>query len=138
MYDKTNWYWIVGGDESRVFSSARLEYVPLDDTAYIAWQACGDVFVPTCIASEDELFDVIAPRTVSRAKGNQVLLKRGLMNQVTAIMTDPATPPEYRQAWLDVTEYDRNSPMMRAIAGLLGLSARDVCLLFIDADAEVI
>ena len=40
-FDPTNWYWIVGGDETKVFSSASGNYVQPSATAYVEWQADG-------------------------------------------------------------------------------------------------
>ena len=31
FYNPANWYWLVGGDASRVYSSARAAYVPATD-----------------------------------------------------------------------------------------------------------
>lgn len=56
-YDPRDWYWIVGGDETRVHASERAAFVPADDAAYAAWRASGNV--PTYIASFDELKDVL-------------------------------------------------------------------------------
>lgn len=52
-------YWIVGGDESRLWSSAACTYVEANDAGYAVWQAGGRF--PTRIASEDELRDVLKP-----------------------------------------------------------------------------
>lgn len=52
MFDPNDWYWIVGGtgwllaspsapftgDETRMYSSASLAYVPPSDAAYGAWK----------------------------------------------------------------------------------------------------
>jgi ABC-type tungstate transport system permease subunit len=62
IYNPANWYWIVGGDESRVFSSAIGNYVPADDAAYLAWRADGAL--PTRIVSEAELGEVLADARV--------------------------------------------------------------------------
>lgn len=56
-YDPRDWYWIVGGDETRVYASARAAFVPADDAAYAAWCAGGNA--STHIASFDELNDVL-------------------------------------------------------------------------------
>jgi len=56
-YDPRDWYWIVGGDETRVHASARAAFVPADDAAYAAWRASGNA--PTFIGSFDELRDVL-------------------------------------------------------------------------------
>jgi Phage tail assembly chaperone protein len=68
MYNPVDWYWIVGGDASRVWSSARAAYVPVSDSTYSAWEVSGNV--ATSILNEDELASVLmaaypagAPRT---------------------------------------------------------------------------
>lgn len=59
-YDPFDWYWIVGGE--RVFSSAAATYVLADNAAYLAWTASGGI--PTAIASEAELGEVLAPLNI--------------------------------------------------------------------------
>lgn len=58
-FDPRNWYWIVAGDETKVYSSAVGDYVPAADATYQAWLAAGNA--PTRIASEDELGEVLDP-----------------------------------------------------------------------------
>lgn len=60
------WYWVVGADADRVYSSARGRYVSTEDEAYVAWCAAGR---PTHIASEPELIDVLTQRGVSFNQG---------------------------------------------------------------------
>lgn len=69
-YDPRNWYWYVGGDETRVFSSASGDYVPAGDPTFAAWKASGGV--PTRIANEAELGEVLAPHSARPA--NAVIL----------------------------------------------------------------
>ena len=57
-YVPTNWYWIVGGDETRVFSSAAGDYVPVSDPTYQSWAADGTQ--PTRIDTEVNLGEVLA------------------------------------------------------------------------------
>lgn len=57
-YDPANWYWIVAGDETQVFSSARAAYVSAKDSTYTDWLKDGN-FV-TKIDSENSLWDVLA------------------------------------------------------------------------------
>jgi hypothetical protein len=38
-----NWYWVVDGDASTVFSSAKQTYVPVTDADYVAWLKEGNV-----------------------------------------------------------------------------------------------
>jgi hypothetical protein len=59
-FDPANWYWIVAGSTSRVFSSATGAYVALSDATYQSWLAEGGT--PTRIASEDELVDMLQTR----------------------------------------------------------------------------
>lgn len=55
-----NWYWIVGGDDSRVWSSASRAFVSASDQTYAMWLAAGSF--PTRIASMAELNDVLFQR----------------------------------------------------------------------------
>jgi hypothetical protein len=57
-YDPSKWYWIVAGDEMRVWSSAAVAYVPATDAGYTAWLAEGNM--ATRIVSEAELQEVLA------------------------------------------------------------------------------
>jgi hypothetical protein len=61
-FDARNWYWIVVGDETRVYSSSSGDYVPISNPAYVAWLADGTL--PTRIANEVELGEVLAPHRV--------------------------------------------------------------------------
>lgn len=65
LYNPKDWYWVVADSATQVFSSKVGDYVPLSDPAYVAWLA-GDN-VPTRIASEAELGDVLAPHSVRPA-----------------------------------------------------------------------
>lgn len=56
-YDPLDWYWIVGDDLSRVWSSARGRYYALSNELYRDW--LGDGRLPTRITSEAELADVL-------------------------------------------------------------------------------
>jgi hypothetical protein len=56
-YNVANWYWIVGGDNTQVFSSARMAYVPVTDATYQAWLASGGGATTT--ASPVYLFEVL-------------------------------------------------------------------------------
>lgn len=82
-YDPSDWYWIVGGegphkaaadaafsaDDSRVYSSARGRYVPVDDKKYLAWKdkACLVMSLSdpaTRIDSEENLADVLKAHAI--------------------------------------------------------------------------
>jgi hypothetical protein len=68
LYNPRDWYWIVGGDQERVFSSKAGTYVSPEDTAYAEFlQSYG----PTSIATEAELLEVLsqqAPDVVMETK----------------------------------------------------------------------
>jgi hypothetical protein len=58
-YNPHKWYWMVGGDATRVYSSALGDYVPVANVDYVAWRADGTV--PTKIDTEANLGAVLAP-----------------------------------------------------------------------------
>jgi hypothetical protein len=113
-YDARNWYWIVGGDETRAYSSAIGDYVPAADATFNAWKAGGNT--PTRIASVDELAEVLATASVrpthadmlDRFKGSQaskltlelvakILFNHG--NRLRALEGKPSiTPPQFAAA----------------------------------------
>lgn len=57
-YDPAAWYWIVGGDTSKVYSGAAGAYVQPSNAGYVTWLARGNT--ATSIASEAELGEVLA------------------------------------------------------------------------------
>jgi hypothetical protein len=58
MYMPQNWYWIIGEDQTSVWSSARATAVPVDDADYVAWLVAHGV--PTPIATKGDLQVVLA------------------------------------------------------------------------------
>ncbi len=67
-YNPKNWYWIVAGSTTQVFSSASGDYVPVSNPTYLAWKSDGTL--PTNIASEAELGEVLAPYQIRPAAAN--------------------------------------------------------------------
>jgi hypothetical protein len=67
-YTPENWYWIVAGSATQVFSSASGTYVPITDATYLTWTADGTL--PTSIASEAELGEVLAPYNIRPVSAN--------------------------------------------------------------------
>lgn len=57
-YNVMDWYWIVAGSTTQVFSSKAKAYVPVSNATYVAWLAKGNR--PTKISTEAELLDVLA------------------------------------------------------------------------------
>jgi hypothetical protein len=82
-YDPKNWYWIVAGDETRVFSSATGNYVPANDATYVAWAADGTM--PTRILNETELGEVLAD---ARVRPNRAAVLDAYKGQHAKRMTD--------------------------------------------------
>lgn len=58
LFKASDWYWVVGDDESQVYTSARSDYVPSDDATYLAWVQDGKM--PTRIYSAEDLGGVLA------------------------------------------------------------------------------
>jgi hypothetical protein len=53
-----DWYWIVAGDITHVYSSKRLAYFPVNDAAFLTWKATfGD---PSQIPTEAEMLSILA------------------------------------------------------------------------------
>lgn len=61
-YQPSDHYWVVGSDRARVFSSARMALVPIEDGAYQIWREAGGIV--TTIASLDELVAVLRAANV--------------------------------------------------------------------------
>ena len=141
-YSPDNWYWIVAGDESRVWSSKASAYVPADDATYQAWREAGGI--PSRIASEQELADVLRPYglfgpvlphgfTVSMFQARAALMNAGLYETVDASMQQAGGVNLV--AWEYATEVRRDSPMVQAMAQQLGLTDEQVDQLFRQAAA---
>lgn len=60
-YNPMDWYWIVGGDDTRVFSSKASAYLPATDSTYTAWAAENPT---TKILNAQELYDVLVQQWI--------------------------------------------------------------------------
>lgn len=67
-YNPSNWYWIVAGSATQVFSSAAGDYVNIDNATFLEWKADGTV--PTPILNEAELGEVLAPYNIRPVSAN--------------------------------------------------------------------
>lgn len=104
----------------------------------MTWVTCPD----ECTLNTHEYFDgqvrekVIepeppeVPQVISRFQGIAQLHKAGLLDQVNAIMADTDTDPLTVIAWNTVQEFRRQSPIILAMATLLGLAEADLDQLF--------
>jgi len=59
--------------------------------------------------------------------------KRDLLAAVEELLARATTPAYYREAWTDIQQFERDSPMLMAIADELGLTAVNLNDLFIFA-----
>lgn len=76
------------------------------------------------------------PEVVSRFQGREAMHRTAhgdgaLFDAVEAVLARPETPAMYRRAWDDLQEFRRDSEMLAAIAGMLGLTAQQVDALFV-------
>lgn len=58
-YDPKNWYWLVGVDQTKVYSSQAGDYVPLTDPTFQAWSVDGTL--PAKIDTEASLGALLSP-----------------------------------------------------------------------------
>ena len=134
-YDPFNWFWIVGGDESRAWSSAAGCYVSEYQTDRL-----------TRILNEEELTEVLAayglpgpvavvPKSVTPYQARMALLGAGLLATVEALMEDPGTDQAAKIAWEYATTIERDSPFIAALGPALGLTDEQIDVLFIAAAA---
>jgi hypothetical protein len=61
-FNPADWYWQVGADATKFYSSANGDYVQSSDVAYQEWLGAGNA--ATKIASEAELGEVLAPYSI--------------------------------------------------------------------------
>lgn len=61
-YNPANWYWVVNGSTTQVFSSAIGNYVPVSDPTFLVWVASGGA--ATVIDSEASLGETLASHQV--------------------------------------------------------------------------
>lgn len=76
------------------------------------------------------------PQVVSRFQGREAMWQTPhgdttLFEAAEAVLADPATPAMYRRAWDDLQEFRRDSEMLAAVAGMLGLASAQIDALFI-------
>lgn len=156
-HNPRNWFWLVGGDESRFWSSAVGAYVTeLPAGWYASPQAASDVLgpdwlnevtgIPTRIAGEEELAGVLAsyglpgpvaivPASVTPYQARIALLNVNLLAPVEALMADPETDQAAKIAWEYATTIERHSAFIAALEPALGLTEEQVDALFIAAAA---
>lgn len=133
-YDPTDWFWIVGGDTSRAWSSTAAAYVtqwPSDRT--------------TRIASEEELREVLSnasiptkapgyvPTSVYMWQAKAALAAIGKLDAANAVIAQ-SNNQMLSTAWEYAPYISRKSPAVAAIAQAIGLSNSEVDTLFVSAE----
>lgn len=123
----------------------------------VAWNAAGGLFfadkvtqaqrdtVAMLLEAHDPIAQLspIVPQVVSRFQGREAMHRTAygegtLFDAVEALLSNPDTPAMYRRAWDDLQEFRRDSEMLAAIAGLLGLTGLQIDALFtLAADIQV-
>lgn len=79
-FSPANWYWVVAGSSTQVYSSAQAAYVPVSDATYQAWLASGGI--ATVIAAEQDLMDYLTANGVALPAGKTTsdAGKTGMLN----------------------------------------------------------
>jgi hypothetical protein len=118
-YRAADWYWIVAGSTTQVYTSARTTYVPVEDATYQAWLAVGNY--PSRIASEQELWDVLNAAGVPLPAGAAAsdTEKTRLVNTVDRVSLQIAFNHENRLRVLEGRAAVTMSQFITAIKSLL-------------------
>jgi hypothetical protein len=82
-----DWYWKVGTDIRKVFSSARGIYVPTEDEIYIAWLDAGHI--PTLIDNNDSLGVVMKDIRQRPVDANVLAAYQGAVSSIPDIVNFP-------------------------------------------------
>jgi hypothetical protein len=160
-YTPANWYWVVGGSTTQVWSSARAAYVPLSDATYTAWLARG--FSPTKIDSEASLAGVFAqqypagwspqvPVSISNFQAKAALYQvanTGVDPTYPAGSTYPtmldvvnaavaATGGLAAIAWNNGFPLYRSGPLVTQVAATMGATSAHMDAFFIGASAIMV
>ena len=85
QFDPANWYWIVAGSTTQVYSSASGDYVPVTNPTYVAWKAISG-HSPRSIPNEADLGKQLAtylqrPTAAGVLDGYQDTLAGGIITQ---------------------------------------------------------
>jgi hypothetical protein len=136
-FNPYDWFWIVGGDATRLWSSKTGGYV-----ASSLW----DTFPCTRIPSEADLTDVLAtyglsgpmaivPKQVTLYQGRAMLIQVGMFDQVKAAVDAQGQNSLAYQAFEYANHWYRDSEFITSMAAGLGLSEAQIDGLFIAASS---
>lgn len=73
------------------------------------------------------------PQSVTPFQAKAALLQSGLLDDVEALIANPATDPLVKLAWNTALAFERESPSILGIANALGWSDSDLDTLFVTA-----
>ena len=133
LYNPFDWYWFVGIDSDRVFSSKTNAYVDVTAPAFQAWVARGNS--PSAIDTMDNLAAVLADvgvppfAPVTPLQARKALRQMGMIDTVNA--TVAAASADVKDAWEFASEVRRDDPMLQALQAQLGLTQAQVDALFV-------
>lgn len=131
----SDWFWIVGGDASRAWSSAAKAYVaewPEDRVTRIASE--GELMGVLTNVGFPKLAPGYVPNSVYMWQAKTAIAAIGKLEQADAAI-DASNNPALMLAWHTAPEISRASPAVTSIGALLGLSATDIDNLFIQAES---
>ena len=75
----------------------------------------------------------VIPQSVTAFQAKAALLQADLLDDVEAMMTDPATPRIVKLAWSEALTFERQSPTVVAMGSALGLDDAALDALFVTA-----
>lgn len=145
IFDPKDWYWTVGGDVSRVYSSDQRKYVSLSDPAYQTWLGANQY--PSDVATEDDMWTILrdrfqgglplvyVPSVVTMRQARLALLQAGLLSVVEPTINSLPSPiKEMAQIeWEYSSEVRRDRTLVRMLAQALSLDSHALDQLFLTA-----
>src|SRR6185437_8581075 len=127
-----NWYWYIGTERNTVYSSASASYVPINDAAFIAWQAADKTHQPTLIATEGALFNILnMTYPLGTPAGKTALLLQGSIN-----ITCTSIPELNGSYVIDDTSRSTITSIAAAINANLGLPGGGSTFEYADANGN--
>lgn len=122
IYTPQDWFWVVGDDVSRMWSSAAKAYVPFDPSEYFSEAPTeADVLAALTAAGYPHLGPGYFPRTVAMWQARAALSMAGLIDAANAAVAASGSA-EMQAAWEYATEAQFDSPSIQGIAAALSVS----------------